>query len=82
MRVLIEVVHIAIGLIAAALMGAGAVWAYPRASGDIWLVVYAAMAAVVLMGIGPIRRAYARDRAALTANKDAGNKGAGNKDNA
>ena len=38
MRVLIEVVHIAIGLLAAALISAAAAWSYPRATGDIWLV--------------------------------------------
>ena len=68
MRVLIEVVHIAIGLIAAALIGAAAAWSYPRATGDIWLVTYVAMALVVLMGIRPIRRAYAIDRAKLDRN--------------
>jgi len=65
MRVLIEVAHIAIGLIAAALIAAAAAWSYPRATGDIWLVTFVAMALVVLMGIGPIRRAYAIDRAKL-----------------
>ena len=67
MRVLIEVVHIAIGLIAAALIGAAAAWSYPRATGDIWLVTYVMMAAVVLMGIGPVRRAFAEDKARLGA---------------
>jgi predicted membrane channel-forming protein YqfA (hemolysin III family) len=64
-RVLIEVVHIAIGLIAAALIAWAAAWSYPRATGDIWLVTFVAMGLVVLMGIGPIRRAYAVDRATL-----------------
>ena len=32
---------------------------------DIWLVTYTAMVAVVVMGIGPIRRAYDADRAKL-----------------
>lgn len=65
MRVLIEVVHIAIGLIAATAIGWAAAWSYPRATQDIWLVTFVAMALVVLMGIGPIRRAYAIDRAKL-----------------
>jgi len=59
LRVLIEVVHILIGLLAAVLIARAAIWSYPRATDDIWLVTYACMAAVVLMGIGPIRRAYA-----------------------
>jgi uncharacterized membrane protein len=65
MRVLIEVVHIAIGLIAAALIAAAAAWSYPRATGDIWLVAYACMIAVVAMGVGPVRRALAEDKAKL-----------------
>jgi hypothetical protein len=72
MRVLIEVAHIVIGLIAAALCGAAAEWAYPRATGDIWLIVYVGMAAVVLMGIGPVRRAYAQDRTRLAGERDEG----------
>lgn len=66
MRVLIEVVHIVIGLIAAVLIAWAAAWSYPRATQDIWLVTFVAMALVVLMGIGPIRRAYAIDRAKLS----------------
>lgn len=74
MRVLIEVVHIVIGLIAAVLIAAAAAWSYPRATQDIWLVTWVAMALVVLMGIGPIRRAYAIDRAKLRrAPEDNGN---------
>jgi hypothetical protein len=65
MRVLIEVAHIVIGLIAATLIAWAAAWSYPRATGDIWLVTFVAMGLVVLMGIGPIRRAYAIDRAKL-----------------
>ena len=74
MRVLIEVVHIVIGLIAAVLIAAAAAWSYPRATQDIWLVTWVAMALVVLMGIGPIRRAYTIDRAKLRgAPEDNGN---------
>lgn len=65
MRVLIEVLHIAAGLIAAALIATAAAWSYPRATDDIWLVAYACMVAVVAMGVGPVRRAYAADRARL-----------------
>ena len=65
MRVLLEVVHIAVGLAAALLIGGLAAWSYPLAKQDIWHVTYAAMAAVVLMGIGPLRRAFAVDRAKL-----------------
>ena len=70
MRVLIEVLHIAIGLAAALCIGWLAKWAYPRAAQEIWLVVYVSMAAVVVMGIGPLRRAYAIDRKRLARNRN------------
>jgi uncharacterized membrane protein len=65
MRVLIEVLHIIIGIAAAMLIAALATWSYPLAEDDIWLTAYAAMAALVFMAIGPVRRAYAEDRATL-----------------
>lgn len=65
MRVLIETIHMAVGLVAAAAIAWAAAWSYPRATGDIWLVAYACMIAVVLMGIGPLRKAYAADKAGL-----------------
>ena len=72
MRVLLEVLHIVIGIFAAMLIAALASWSYGQAAKDIWLVAYVAMGAVVLMGIGPIRRAYAEDRASMNrADSDA-----------
>lgn len=65
MRVLVEVLHITVGLFAAMLIAALSTWSYPLAERDIWLVAYIAMGAVVLMGVGPIRRAYEEDRATL-----------------
>ncbi len=65
MRVLIEVLHLVVGLLAAVLIAALASWAYPLAKHDIWLVTYVMMAAVVVMGVGPMRRAYALDKAKL-----------------
>ncbi|MCX8474926.1 MAG: hypothetical protein MT490_03920 [Sphingomonas sp.] len=65
MRVLIEVAFLMSGLIAAYVIAWLAAWSYPRATDDIWLVAYVAMAAVVLMGIGPMRNALAADRAKL-----------------
>lgn len=70
MRVLIEVIHILVGLFAALLIAALSAWAYPLGRDDIWLVTYVMMVAVVVMGIGPVRRALAADRAAL--NRDGG----------
>lgn len=71
MRVLLEVLHIVIGIFAAMLIAALATWSYPLAERDIWLVAYAAMIAVALMGVGPIRRAYEEDRATLNTAKPA-----------
>jgi len=71
MRVLIEVLHIVVGIFAAMLIAALATWSYPLAERDIWLVAYAAMVAVALMGVGPIRRAYAADRATLNSGNPA-----------
>ncbi|WP_066797152.1 hypothetical protein [Sphingomonas soli] len=65
MRVLIEVLHIAIGLVAAYVIASLSAWSYPLAKKDIWLVTYVAMIAVVAMGVGPLRRAYAADKAKL-----------------
>ncbi|NML06448.1 hypothetical protein [Sphingomonas sp. G-3-2-10] len=70
MRVLIEVLHIVVGLFAALLIAALSAWAYPLGRDDIWLVAYVMMAAVVVMGIGPVRRALVEDRAALDRNQD------------
>lgn len=67
MRVLIEVLHLIAGLAAAALIAALAAWSYPLAKWDVWIVAYAAMVAVVLMGIGPLRRAWFADRAERAA---------------
>ena len=74
MRVLIEMLHILAGLLAALLIASLAAWAYPLARRDIWLVTYIAMGAVVVMGIGQLRRAYAADRARLRE-PDAGSDG-------
>lgn len=57
MRVLIEALHIAAGIAVALLIGALASWAYPLARGDVWLVTGVAIVCIVLMGVGPMRRA-------------------------
>ncbi|WP_033921135.1 hypothetical protein [Sphingomonas sp. 37zxx] len=56
-RVLIELGYVLLGLGAAVAIGATAEWAYPIGRDNIWLVTYAAMVAVVLMGVRPIVRA-------------------------
>ncbi len=70
MRVLIEVLHIVAGLLAAVVIASLAAWSYRRATNDIWLVAYVAMVAVVAMGVGPLRRAYAADRQSLDRNRE------------
>ena len=57
MGVLVEALHIAAGIAVALLIGALASWAYPLAWQDIWLVTGIAIICIVLMGIGPMRRA-------------------------
>jgi membrane protein implicated in regulation of membrane protease activity len=67
MRVFIEVMHVMIGLVAAAVIGQVASWSYPLANRDIWLVTYAAMVAVVAMGARPTWRAWQADRRTLAS---------------
>ena len=55
--VLNEVVHIMTGLAAAAALTALFVWAYPQGRDVIWACGAGAMVVIVLMGIGPLRRA-------------------------
>ena len=62
MRVLVEALHIAAGIAVALLIGALSAWAYPLAARDVWLVTAVAIACVVAMGIGPMRRAMAAGR--------------------
>ncbi len=64
MRVLVEALHLSAGIAVALLIAALCAWAYPLARGDVWLVTGAAILAMMLMGIGPMRRAAAADRAA------------------
>ena len=63
-RTLIEVLWIVAGVIGAAVFAALATWSVPAARGSIWGVAYGSMVVLVLMGVGPVRQAWARDRAA------------------
>ena len=62
MRVLTEALHIAAGIEVALLIGSLSAWAYPLAARDVWLVTAVAIACVIAMGVGPMRRAMAADR--------------------
>ena len=60
-RALVELLHIAIGLMATALIVAASSWAYPLARWEIEVTGIACAVVVVLLGIGPVRRAWAVD---------------------
>lgn len=62
-RTLIELLHIAAGVIGAAVIAYGAVWALPHAASPIWEVTVGMMAVIVLMGLPPLRLAWRADRA-------------------
>ncbi|WP_315764414.1 hypothetical protein [Sphingomonas sp. Y38-1Y] len=57
LRVLIEVLHVVAGVLAALLIGGAAAWAYPVGKANIWLVTYVSIGVVVLLGIRPVLRA-------------------------
>lgn len=63
MRVLVEALHVAAGIALALLIAALCAWAYPLAEQDVWLVTGVAILVIVLLGVGPMRRAMAADRA-------------------
>ncbi len=62
-RTLVELLHIAAGVVATALIASLAVWAVPAAGRTIWWVAYFSMLAVAFMGIRPLRMAWKADRA-------------------
>ena len=59
---LIELLHIAGGLIGAAVIAWGASWSLPNAAGTIWAVIAGVMLVMLLMGISPLRLAWRADR--------------------
>ncbi len=67
MRVLVEALHIAAGIAVALLIAAVSAWAYPLAARDVWLVTAVAILCVIGMGVAPMRRAMAADRAKRNA---------------
>jgi len=60
-RTLIEGLHVVAGLIAAWAVTAASAWAYPLGWRVIWWCGAAGALATLLMGIGPLRRAWAID---------------------
>lgn len=62
-RTLIELLHIAAGVIGTAVIAYGAVWALPHAASPIWEVACGMMAVIVLMGLPSLRLAWRADLA-------------------
>ena len=62
-RTAIELLHILAGLAAAAALTKAIAWSYPLGATTAWWCGGAAMVATVLMGVGPLRRAWAADKA-------------------
>ena len=61
-RTLVELLHLLAGLAATALIVRLSIWAYPLGRDVIAATGWVSAAIVVLMGIGPLRRAWAADR--------------------
>ncbi len=60
-RTLVEALHVVAGLAAAVAITWAAAWSYPLGWDVIWWCGAGAMAATILMGIGPLRRALTED---------------------
>ncbi|QIG82008.1 hypothetical protein G5C33_16885 [Sphingosinithalassobacter tenebrarum] len=60
---MIEALHIIAGLLATVVIAWIAAWSYVPGERDIWITAVAAMAAVIAMGVNPMRRAWAADKA-------------------
>jgi hypothetical protein len=67
LRTLVEILHIIAGLAATALIVELSAWGYPLGTRTIWIVGGIAALVVLAMGVGPVRRAWAADRAEKTA---------------
>lgn len=61
-RTLVELLHLAVGVLATLLLSALASWSVPNARDSITVVAWVVVAVVFAMSIRPLRRAWARDR--------------------
>jgi hypothetical protein len=61
-QTLVELLHLASGLIGTALIARLAAWAVPNVAETIWLVAWVAMLVVAFMAIRPLRLAWRADR--------------------
>ena len=62
-RTLLELLHIAAGVLVTGLFANLAAWSVPNAADSIWLVAWVAVAVVIFMGLAPLRAAWDADRA-------------------
>jgi type IV secretory pathway TrbD component len=62
-RALWEIFHVLLGVAAAYVIADFSAWSYPLARVDIWVVAVIAMVVTAAMGVPPIRKAMAEDRA-------------------
>ncbi len=63
-KTLIELAHIAAGIVLALVMAWGMAWAVPLAKLDIWAVDIVSIVIILIMGVQPVREAMAADKAA------------------
>ncbi|MBX9859584.1 MAG: hypothetical protein K2Y20_08355 [Sphingomonas sp.] len=63
-KTLIELAHIAAGIVLALVMAWGMAWAVPLAKIDIWAVDIVSIVIILIMGVQPVREAMAADKAA------------------
>ena len=61
-QTLLELLHLASGLVGTALIAWLAAWAVPNVEETIWLVAWVAMLMVVFMAVRPLRLAWRADR--------------------
>jgi hypothetical protein len=61
-QTLVELLHLASGLLGAALIAWLAAWAVPNVEETIWAVAYVAMLIVAFMAVRPLRLAWRADR--------------------
>lgn len=66
-KTLIELAHIAAGIVLALVMAWAMAWAVPLAKLDIWAVDIASIVIILIMGVRPVRDALAADKAAVKA---------------
>ena len=62
-RTIIELLHLAAGLVGTALIASLSAWSVPNQEDTIWTVAFGAMLIVAFMGVRPLRLAWRADMA-------------------